>query len=432
MRRYVREISRFDSPVKNIINGFQFYIWTFIKMDNLTQNILVISVRTPEYVGGSGDQKILYTSYVQMPNVHFCILNDEKKEKPDLENWVYYFDLQEWNNATEKKWRYADFVRYFSMKQDRFIRSEKIISQIVAKIQEIIRKKDIRLLVFEQTGSMMWSWSKFFTDELKCILRIHDSHYHYLLSDLRMRNNLMSKLALMGSAAVQRKYERRHIRQWDQIQFLSLNEYQYYCKKYSKITQKFVYTPPSIVVHRNEYLINRDKNTDILFVGTMNWKPNSDAVKWFLSKVLPYIKNELPNIKVKIIGKNATEKIESKDENVEVIGFVPSLDDEFASVKLFINPSQSGGGIKVKLMHAAAFGLPVISTSDGILGFKDSIKDCVTIKDRPVDFARAVIELLRNEKVRDEFSRKILEYANNEFNVQENQKLWKADVSRLL
>jgi glycosyltransferase involved in cell wall biosynthesis len=401
-------------------------------MSNSTQNILVISERTPRYVGGSGDQKILYTSYFQMPNIQFFILNDGQKKNNDLENQIDYFELQEENSPPAKKWRYADFLRFFSMNHERFIRSENYLSQIVPKVQEIIAKNDIQCLVFEQTGILMWSWSRYFMDKVQCVLRIHDSHYHYLLSDQRTRKKIPSKLALLGSAAVQRGYEKKHIRQWDQIQFLSLKEYQYYCKKYSNIKPNLVYTPPAIVVDRNEYLFCRDKNTDILFVGSMNWKPNTDAVTWFLSQVLPLIKLKLPKIKVKIIGKNAFEKIEATDRNVEVMGFVHSLEDEYRSAKLFINPSRSGGGVKVKLMDAAAFGLPVISTSDGISGFKDNIQDCVMVRNKPMDFASAVIELLSNEKVREEFSGKIFEYANHEFNVQENQKLWKAAVSRLL
>jgi glycosyltransferase involved in cell wall biosynthesis len=164
----------------------------------------------------------------------------------------------------------------------------------------------------------------------------------------------------------------------------------------------------------------------------MGWKPNTDAVTWFLSQVLPLIKLKLPDIKVKIIGKNAFQKVETTDRNVEVIGFVQSLDDEYKSARLFINPSQSGGGVKVKLLEAAAFGLPVVSTSDGISGFKDNIRDCVIVRDKPMDFAKGVIELLRNDKLREDYSRKMFEYAHKEFNMQENQKSWKAAVSELL
>ena len=401
-------------------------------MNNLSENVLVIAERTPQYIGGSGDQKVLYTSYFQISNVSFCILNDNKRTEYALGNCAYYFSIKE-NDGDKKKWRYEDFIKYFSTKQDRFLRSEKYLCHIIDKIQEIIDEKNIQILVFEQTGILMWTWHRPFSDKMKCILRVHDSHFLNLLSDIRTRSKISSKIALLGSAMVQAKYEKKHIKEWDQIQYLSLKEYNYYCKKFANISQNFIHTPSSIMVEQiNEYLLYRKKETDILFVGTMSWKPNTDAVKWFILEILPIIKNEFPDIRVRIIGKNATKKIGFAEKNIDVIGFLQSLDDEFRSAKLFINPSISGGGIKVKLMHAAGFGLPVISTSNGVSGFKENIRDCILVKDKPVDFATAILQLIRSEELRKEYSQKIFEYAQNEFNLHNNQEVWKAALRKLL
>lgn len=395
------------------------------------QNILVVAERAPKYEGGSGDQKILYTLFSQMSNIHFCIINAGNEKTFSLDNWIYYFDIPENNGVPQKKWRYAEFVESFSMKQDRFLRSEKYISHIIGKVQEIITEKNIQVLVFVQDGILMWSWYRYFSDKVKCVLRIHDSHYHYFLSDLITRKQLAYKISLIASAIVQQKYERKHIRQWDQIQFLSQKEFQYYQNEYSDIREKFVYIPPSIVMHRNEYLLNHEKNIDILYVGTMKWKPNTDAVKWFLYEVIPLLKLELPNIKIKIIGKNAEEKIKYQDKNVEIRGFVDSLDEEYRSAKLSINPSISGGGIKVKLMEAAAFGLPIISTSYGLSGFMEDIQYGLMVKDTPKDFADAIVRLLENEGLREEYSHRIYEYAQKNFDIQKNQEIWKAQIEKL-
>ena len=400
-------------------------------MESNNQNILIICERTPRYNGGSGDQKILYTSYDQMSNIHFCVFNDKNEIETSLEN-VYYCKIQKDIFVSSTKWRYADLIKYFSDKQDRFIESEQYISDILRNIQEIIRKRNIRLLVFEQTGILMWSWYKYFSDNVKCVLRIHDSHYHYLLSDAKIRSRFFSKIALLGSASVQKKHEKKHITQWDQVHFLSQKEYLYYCAEYHNISKKIIYAPSSIVKEQNKYFAKKKKQTDILFVGTMSWKPNSDAVKWFLDTVLPIIKSELPDVKVKIVGKNALQKINSTDNNVDLVGFVESLDNEYKSTKLFINPSQSGGGIKVKLMEAASIGLPVVSTSDGVSGFMENINDYLIVKDKPKEYADAIIQLLENENMREEYSRKMYEYSNEYFDININQKLWKAEIGKIL
>lgn len=367
-----------------------------------------------------------------MPNIYFCIINDENTNIPALDNWTYYFDVKKMTNASIESWRYAGFFDSFSTKKGRFLQSEKYLLQIREKIQEIISEKRIDLIVFEQTGILMWPWRQYFSDGVRCILRIHDSHYLYFLSDIKTRRKISSKISSMGSAISQKRYERKYIRNWDQIQFLSQKEYQTYISEYPDLSTKFSYTPPSIIFHNNEYLLNSNKNFDALFVGTMSWKPNTDAINWFLNEVLPLIKVDLPNFKVKIVGKDAAQKIKSDNENVEVIGYVESLDDFYKTTRISINPARSGGGVKVKLMEAAAFGLPIITTNHGIAGFNEDIKNNLIVKNKPEDFATAVIQLLRNGELRKEYSCKIFGYAQRDFDYKENQKKWKEEVEKVL
>ena len=398
-------------------------------MNSAIQNILVIVENHPQYLGGSGDQKIIYTTYYQLPNIYFCILNDAKNETDNYLKWTYNFGLSELYEPQKIKWRYENVVKSFSMNHERFIRSEIYHSRISRELLEIIESKNIHIMVFEQTGLLMWSWYRMFSNKLTCILRVHDSHFHYYLLLAKKSKRLAEKMIYLGNSIVQKKFEREHIKHWDQIQFLSIKEYKYYLRKYPDLAEKIIYTPSSIMQRqRNDYLINRQKNTDILFVGTMNWKPNTDAIRWFLSEVLPIIKAKMSDIKIKIIGKNASQKIEIYDENVEVIDYVQSLDEEFKSARLFINPSQSGGGIKVKVMHASSYGLPIISTSEGISGFNENIRKCLLIKDKPIDFAYSVIQLLSNDKLRVFYSRKIFKYSITEFNIHKNQCNWKESI----
>jgi glycosyltransferase involved in cell wall biosynthesis len=396
------------------------------------RNILIVAERTPDYGSGSGDQKILYTSYCNLPGVHFCIINDANRSPAPCGDTISYIDGLDNAISLDKKWRYADFFSFFSTKHGRFVRSDRYLARAAEKIYGIIREKKIRLVVFEQTGILMWSWCHFYSDQVRCVLRIHDSHYHYLLADSKIRRKLSSKLALLGSAVVQREYEKKHIQAWDQIQFFSVKEFQYYSQKYPSLAQKFLFTPPSIVVHQNEYLKARNKTVDILFVGNMFWKPNTDAVRWFLEQVLSRIRVEIPGVRVRLVGKNAHQKIQVLDRNVEVIDFVPDLEQEYQLARVFINPTQSGGGIKVKLMHAAAFGFPLVTTSDGISGFKENIQDCLIVRDTPAAFANAVVELLKKEELREAYSRKVFEYARNEFEIHKNQKLWEEAINSLL
>lgn len=396
---------------------------------NLDQNILVITEKTPQYNGGGGQHKILYTTYYNLPDIHYFIFNEKWENVPQLTNWTQYFNVKE--KKLNPKWRYGDYLSSFSMKQERFLRSHNYISQIFQTVQEIIQEKNIKVLIFEQTGILMWPWCEHFAGKVKCIMRIHDSHYHYFLFDVKTRKNLLTKISDFGMAFFQRKYEDKYIRQWDQIQFLSQSEFNFYREKYPEISTKFVYTPPSIMIRSNQYLENPDKKIDILLVGSMSWKPNSDAAKWFLVEVLPLIKLELPDIKVRISGWYSKEKLETQDTNVEVTGFVDSLDESFGTSKVAINPLISGGGIKVKVMEYAALGFPIVSTDHGVLGLKDDISCCLCVAKTKEEFAASVVRLLKDANLREEYSNKVFKYAQENFDITKNQIAWKAALQNM-
>lgn len=396
----------------------------------MTNNILVIAEKAPQYDGGNGTQKLLYTSYVNMPEVNFLIINDEKK-KVSLDNWTRFFSLESDGIVNKKKWRYSDFIDSFSSKQERFEISEKYVFQLTDLIDKIIKERKIDFVVFEQSGMLMWSWYKALPPNVKGVLRIHDSHYLYFLSDLKLRKNIMSKIALMGFAFAQKHYEKANISNWDQVQFVSTKESEFYKSRFPKEKTKIIFTPTSIMYGKNEYLHNLKKTIDILFVGTMTWKPNTDAVYWFLKEVLPLIRRALPGVSVRIVGKDADTKISYQGKDVEIFGFVDSLEEIYKTTYLAINPSQSGGGVKVKLMEYAAFGIPIVTTSNGIAGFTEDIKKALFVCDDAESFSRAVMDLLQGDQLRIEYSKKIFNYTKQNFDKNKNQKIWLKEIEKL-
>jgi glycosyltransferase involved in cell wall biosynthesis len=63
---------------------------------------------------------------------------------------------------------------------------------------------------------------------------------------------------------------------------------------------------------------------------------------------------------------------------------------------LFICPILSGSGVRVKLLEAFAAGIPVVSTRLGAEGLADQDGDICALADEPAEFARRVVDLLRD------------------------------------
>lgn len=147
------------------------------------------------------------------------------------------------------------------------------------------------------------------------------------------------------------------------------------------------------VVSERFYAASRDKYEPytILFWGAMNRAENQDAVIWFVSSILPKIKESIPKIKLIVLGANPTDDIMSlASDNIIVTGFVDDPIPYFEKAALAVAPLRFGAGIKLKVLEAIAAKLPVIGTSvaaEGVYIKSDELIIC----DDENDFAQSVI-----------------------------------------
>jgi glycosyltransferase involved in cell wall biosynthesis len=155
---------------------------------------------------------------------------------------------------------------------------------------------------------------------------------------------------------------------------------------------------------------DRPMNYDILFVGAA-YGPNIKGVAFFLDAVLPLIVAKRPEVRFAIAGPvcKVVEVPEALKDNVELLGFVPSLVDVYLSSRVVICPLMEGSGTKVKLQEAMAYGVPVVTTAVGASGlaFEDRVNAC--IEDEAIGFAGAILGLLADEGVAAEMSGRLLE-----------------------
>jgi glycosyltransferase involved in cell wall biosynthesis len=140
---------------------------------------------------------------------------------------------------------------------------------------------------------------------------------------------------------------------------------------------------------------------DLLFTGDLSYVPNLDAVKWFISRVIPLIKEGCPNVRLLHIGKGGELldkfcKTQYKDSYFSM-GYQEDIIDILKRSSIFINPMRSGAGVRLKVLEAMALGKVVISTSIGAEGINIS-DDAVVIADTPEDMAREIINIIQDLK----------------------------------
>ena len=142
-------------------------------------------------------------------------------------------------------------------------------------------------------------------------------------------------------------------------------------------------------------------NTDpvILFTGVMDYKPNVDAVVWFVENCWQQITEIYPNARFIIAGMNPnSEVIALKTKlGIEVTGFVDDILPYYHAADIFVAPFRLARGVQNKVLQAFSCALPVVSTPMGAEGINCVSGDDILIATDATEFIDKVVFLTKNQ-----------------------------------
>ena len=141
----------------------------------------------------------------------------------------------------------------------------------------------------------------------------------------------------------------------------------------------------------------------ILFIGSYSHKPNIDAVEFLIKQIWPHVHKAIPAATLIVAGCPA-DKIPSYRRNIQGIrytGFVENLDSLYRQSRVVCAPILSGSGTRVKIIEAAAYGKPIVSTRIGAEGLELRNGYDILLHDHPKPFAEACVKLLKNAECCD-------------------------------
>lgn len=138
-----------------------------------------------------------------------------------------------------------------------------------------------------------------------------------------------------------------------------------------------------------------EKKYDLLFVGSDN-PFNRKGLEWFMEKVYPLL---APGVKIAIVGKAG--RFVEKKRGIDIVEQAESLDEFYSGSRLVFCPLKGGTGLKVKVIEALSYGMPVVTTSWGLRGILKKEENGCLVADDEHGFAAAITEFLRdNDKYR--------------------------------
>ena len=142
-------------------------------------------------------------------------------------------------------------------------------------------------------------------------------------------------------------------------------------------------------------------NRQMLMVGAYGYDPNADAAEFFITQVLPQIRRRVPDAELHLVGASpqSIPSFARKPEGVKFLGYADDLPATYAASRLVVCPIRYGGGTRVKLVEAAGWGKPIVSTTIGAEGLGMVHGNDALIADSADSFADACVSLLTDDEL---------------------------------
>lgn len=132
------------------------------------------------------------------------------------------------------------------------------------------------------------------------------------------------------------------------------------------------------------------------FIGLYSYSPNLEGMKWFVRECWPLIKQQVPDARLRLVGKDTNGPLKPNAPGIDALGYVADPADEVASWRGMIVPVTRGAGTRVKLADAFSRRCPVVSTHLGAYGYDVRNGRELLLADAPHEFAAACVSLIRD------------------------------------
>ena len=135
-------------------------------------------------------------------------------------------------------------------------------------------------------------------------------------------------------------------------------------------------------------------------IGSMNWMPNEEGIRWFIDEVLPKTIEKVPSFVYHLAGRNMPEWLkEMKDSHIDVIGEVPDAKAFVTDHDVAIVPLLSGSGIRIKIIESMALGKTVITTRVGAEGILYDEEVNLIIAENKAKMVEAIRSINENPQI---------------------------------
>ena len=278
--------------------------------------------------------------------------------------------------------------------------------ELVSKIRQVVTNRAVDILQIEHSVLAPHVVGIPPGHRCKRILSFQNLAVAQYRTMLQMQTSPMERLLFLVKWLAMLRWEARYAKKFDHCLVVSPTELEQLQASNPGLSVSLIEN--GVDTTRFQRLPEADQGNDLLFVGTMGYRPNADAVLYFHEKILPLIKRRVPDARLVIVGNTQGAKLErlSAASDVILTGKVPDVIPCYGRSRIAIAPLRAGGGTRLKILEAMALGRPVVTTALGCDGLEVEDGRHVMIADRPEEFAERVVRLLTDRALGDGLTRR--------------------------
>ncbi len=248
------------------------------------------------------------------------------------------------------------------------------------------------------------------------LFRSHNIEHFIWERMARATSHPLKKLYLKFLARRLKAYEMRTVHQVDGLVAISPVDMNFFKKNgYSQPGVTIPFGIDTESFKPKDQVAN--KNT-VFHIGSMDWRPNQEGIKWFLEETWPLVIKHHPGLKFVLAGKSIPEAFyQYAGPTVSVVGEVPDAADFMNSHELMVVPLKSGGGMRIKIIEGMAAGKAIVSTSIGAEGINCRHNEHILLADTPEEMADAIVHCFKNRELISKIGTRAHAFATEQHNV---------------
>lgn len=232
------------------------------------------------------------------------------------------------------------------------------------------------------------------------VLDEHNACYHIFQRLADGEGNPLKRALYRREGLALKKYEAWACAQFDHVVTVTTEDQSdlsslVACQQAVRLSQNFAVIPICVDTQDEQPVRPALGSVNVVHLGTMFYLPNIQGVLWFTREVWPHVLARIPRATLTIAGKNPPPEILAiSNAAIQVTGYVTDPRPYLEQAGVFVVPLLAGGGMRVKIIDAWRWGMPIVSTSIGVEGIDYRDGENILIADGAEAFAEAVVRVL--------------------------------------